>query len=146
MLDFRVVLWSSPRTASGVVCSAACASRASFLEAARELLEELASDISKVIVHKYGNFVTVKIMENFVNFPGMEEALLRCTRRCRLVFLSFERLGGIRERLGEIKEMLGERREMLGERREMLGERRERLGGMKERCGRLKKSQHMSLW
>lgn len=54
-----------------------------FLEAAHQLLEELASDISELIVHKYGNFVVVKIMENFVNFPGMEEALLATTQRCR---------------------------------------------------------------
>ena len=54
-----------------------------FLEAARQLLEELANDISELIVHKYGNFVVVKIMENFVNFPGMEEALLATAQRCR---------------------------------------------------------------
>jgi hypothetical protein len=72
----------------GIGCRLLCrlCEQGKFLEAARQFLEELASDISEVILHKYGNFVAVKIMENFVNFPCMEEALLTCTRRCRLGF------------------------------------------------------------
>lgn len=68
-----------------------------FLEAARQLLEELASDISELIVHKYGNFVVVKIMENFVNFPGMEDALLATTQRFR--FCGFTCTGIMSDRL-----------------------------------------------
>ena len=56
-----------------------------FLEGARRLLEELANDISELIVHRYGNFVVMKIMENFENFSGVDEALMTCVvGRCRL--------------------------------------------------------------
>jgi len=46
-----------------------------------ELVVELADGLSKYAMHRFGNFVVIKILENFVNFPGMDNALLECVAR-----------------------------------------------------------------
>lgn len=53
-----------------------------FSEAARRLLEEVASEISERFTHKYSTHVMIKILETFPDFPGMRSALMSCAMRC----------------------------------------------------------------
>ena len=56
-----------------------------FSEATFQLLLELASDISEHITHSFSNFVVVKILENFQDFPGMDAALMSCATRWSVI-------------------------------------------------------------
>lgn len=48
---------------------------------AMELLMELADDLLEYATHCFGNFVVVKILKHFVDFPGMDAALFECIGR-----------------------------------------------------------------
>jgi len=52
-----------------------------FSMIARRLLQELSGDMSTLIMHRFGNFVVLKILEHFDNFPGVEEAVTLCAQR-----------------------------------------------------------------
>ena len=62
---------------------------------ALELLVELADGLSKYAMHRFGNFVVIKILENFVDFPGINNALLECVTRwqCLTTVVLNERVG-----------------------------------------------------
>ena len=51
------------------------------VQGALELLMELSNNLSEYALDRYGNFVVIKILKNFVDFPGMDAALLECIAR-----------------------------------------------------------------
>ena len=75
----RVVELSRHRIGCRVLCR--ICEQGKHSEAALQLLSELASDISEHIKHRYSNFVVIKILESFEDFPGMGAALQTCAER-----------------------------------------------------------------